>query len=314
MELDLKNKQILHELDRNAKTSYSELSKKIKLSKNSVINRINELERNETILGYNTLININNLGYTTYDIYLKFRNTSLETEQEIIHSLIKNKDVWLVAKVEGNINLSILISTKTPEEFNAIWTSIYEKIKPHITINRIAILLEYHHFTRGYLLGKPRDHTTIIGRRKNLAIDETDELILRTISKNARLPLLEISKKLGLNSRTIAHRIRNLEKEHVILGYKTNLNFRKLGYTYYKIMLTLNDLSIIPKLYSYIKEHKNAVYYDKFLGGADFEFDMELESFDAFVTFIDELKITFGNKIENYEYLNPTIIYKSTYY
>jgi len=76
--MDLKDRKILHELDKNARISASEIAKRIRLSKNSVINRIKRLEQEKIILGYNTLTNINNLGYTTYDIYLKFKDTSFE--------------------------------------------------------------------------------------------------------------------------------------------------------------------------------------------------------------------------------------------
>ena len=314
MKLDLKNKKILHELDKNARISFSEIATKIRLSKNSVINRIREMEKEEIILGYNALININNLGYTTYDIYLKFKGATLEKEKEIIDSLIKNKNVWLVAKVEGNINLSLLISTKTPEEFDNIWNKIYEGIKPFAKIIRVAILLEYHHFPRNYLLGNYLDETVIIGTRKNNKIDRTDEALLKALSQNARMSLLELSEKLKINPKTISSRLKRLEREEVILGYKINLNFRKIGYTYYKVMLQLNNLKIKSQLYNYIKANKNVIYYDKFIGGEDFEFDLEIESFEEFLNFMEDLKKKFKQAIEDYSYLNPTIIYKSSYY
>jgi len=314
MKLDLKDKKILHELDKNARISFSEIAKRIRLSKNSVINRIKELEKEEIILGYNTLININSLGYTTYDIYLKFKNTNYEKEKEIINKAIQNKGIWLVAKVEGNINLSLLISTKTPEEFDIVWNRFYEEIKPYVELNRIAILLEYHHFQRKYLLDKQIDKTTIIARRENKEIDGTDEKILRILSANARTSLLEIAKKLKLTTKTVAARIKRLEKDEIILGYRINLNFRKIGYTYYKMMIDLNNLSIKQRLYNHIRADKNVVYYDKFIGGKDFEFDLEMESFEKFLQFIDDLKKRFGSSISNYEYLNPTMIYKSQYF
>jgi len=314
MEIDLKDKRILYELDKNARISYSEIAKKIRLSKNSVINRIKEMERKEIILGYNTLININTLGHTTYDIYLKFKGTSLEQEQRIIAELVKNKNIWLVAKVEGNINLSLLISTKTPEEFNAIWKKIHEKIKPYVTVVRIAILLEYHHFPRKYLLDSNQGKTAVIGRRDNINLNKIEEQLLKALSENARVSILEISKKLKLTPKSISTKIKKLEKQEIILGYKANLNFRKLGRSYYKIMLDLNDLKIVPEIYDYIISNKNVVYFDKFIGGKDFEFDLEIDSFESFLNFMDELKKKFGKFINDYEYLNPTRIYKSQYF
>jgi len=314
MKLDLKNKRILHELDKNARISYSEIAKRIKLSKNSVIKRIKKMEKEQIILGYNALININNLGYTTYDIYLKFKGTTLEKEQQIIEDMIKHKDIWFVERVEGNISLSLLISTKTPEEFNEIWSKVYEKIKPYVELIRIAILLEYHHFTRRYLLDSHQKELIVIGKRGNSKIDKKDETLLKIISSDVRISLLDISSKLNLNTKSVMMRIKKLEKGEIILGYKLNLNLRKMGYNYYKIMLNLNDLKVIPKVYEYISKNKNVVYYDKFIGGKDFEFDLEIESFDKFVQFMMDLKKTFGKSIKDYEYINPTIIYKSSYF
>jgi DNA-binding Lrp family transcriptional regulator len=312
--MDLKNRRILHELDKNARLSYSEIAKRIKLSKNAVINRIKELEAQQIILGYNTIININSLGYTTYDIYLKLKSVSIEKENEIIGDLIKSKEVWLLAKVEGNVNLSLLISTKTPEEFNQIWESIYQKIKPNVELVRTSILLEYHHFPRKYLSDTVEKETVIIGKRNNVMIDKVDYTLLNELASNARISLLYLSQKLKLNPKTISLRIKKLEKEKVILGYRVNLNFRKMGYTYYKMLVNLNNLSIRTKMYNYVKHHRNVVYYDKFIGGTDFEFDLEVESFEVFVKFLEEFKNNFGAEISDYSYLNPTIIYKSEYF
>lgn len=314
MSLDLKDRKILHELDKNARIFYSEIAKRIRLSKNSVINRIRELEREGIILGYNALVNVNSIGYTTYDVYLKFKNTSSEKEKEIIDKAIANKDIWLVAKVEGNINLSLLISAKTPEEFEGIWAPFYAKVRPYVEVTRIALLLEYHHFQRKYLLEGAVDKTTIIGRRENKSIDDIDEKILRLLSADARMPLLELSRRTKLTTKTVAARIKRLEKERIILGYRANIHFGKMGYVYYKVMIDVKDLSLRRKMYEYIRSHKNVVYYDKFIGGKDFEFDMEVDSFATFLSCIDSLKQEFGEAINSIEYFNPTVIYKSEYF
>lgn len=312
--MDKKNLMILHELDKNGRISYSKIGKTIQLSKNSVINRIKDMEKENIILGYNALINVNSLGYTTYDIYLKFKDTRAEDEERIVQKAIENKHIWLVAKIEGSVNLSLLISTKTPEEFDKIWQLFYQETKPYVEVQRIAILLEYHHFRRKYLADKKTDTVTIIAKRGTKEVDQTDEEILRILSNDARTPLTEIAKQAGLTTKAASYRIKRLEKEDIILGYSANLHFQKLGYAYYKLMITLNDLSIHDELYEYLKNNKNCVFYDKFIGGKDFEFDLEVESFEKFLTFINQLKERFGNAIHDYEYLNPTMIHKTNYF
>src|SRR3989344_5424821 len=314
MHLDLKDRKILYELDKNARISFSEIAKRIHLSKNSVIKRITKLEEEKIILDYNGLININQLGYSTYDIYLKFQDTTPNREQEIIDLAIKNRRVWFVGKIEGSVNLVILISTKTPEEFYEIWDSIYRKIRRNVKVVRIAVLLEYHHFTKDYLLGKDSSQRIVekIGKKEYVEVDKTDLHILKILSHNARISLLDLSTKLNITPKTIRSRIKKLEREKVILGYKINLNFQKIGYEYYKVLLTLNDLEIREDLYAWILGKPNVVYFDKFLKGADFEFDVEIDSFEKFVLFLDNLKKDFKGSIKETEWFTPIKIYKSS--
>ena len=316
MHLDLKDRKILYELDKNARISFSEIAKRIHLSKNSVIKRITKLEEEKIILDYNGLININQLGYSTYDIYLKFQDTTPNREQEIIDLAIKNRRVWFVGKIEGSVNLVILISTKTPEEFYEIWDSIYRKIRRNVKVVRIAVLLEYHHFTKDYLLGKDSSQRIVekIGKKEYVEVDKTDLHILKLLSHNARISLLDLSTKLNITPKTIRSRIKKLEREKVILGYKINLNFQKIGYEYYKVLLTLNDLEIREDLYAWILGKPNVVYFDKFLNGADFEFDVEIDSFEKFVLFLDNLKKDFKGSIKETEWFTPIKIYKSSYF
>lgn len=316
MKLDVKDRKILYELDRDARVSFSEIAKKIRLSKNSVINRIKDLEKEQIILGYNTLINVNQLGYATYDVYLKFQDTTPEKEKEIIDLAIKNKNVWLVSKVEGEVNLSLLISTKTPEEFYNIWDKIYREIKKNVELIRIAILLEYHHFTREYLLDKDTSGRSLvaIGKKEYIEIDEIDVKLLKILSDNARISLIDLAEKLKMTSKSIRERMRKLESKKIILGYKVNLNFQKLGYDYYKLLISLNDLDIRDRMYSWIRNNPNVVYFDKFVNGADFEFDVEIDSFEGFVSLLDNIKRDFRGAIKEIQWFKPLIIYKSSYF
>ncbi|MEK6825322.1 MAG: Lrp/AsnC family transcriptional regulator [Nanoarchaeota archaeon] len=316
MKIDVKDRKILYELDKNARISYSEISKRVRLSKNSVIERIKKLEGQNIILSYNGLININQIGYSTYDVYLKFQNTTPKKEEEIINLMMKNKRVWFVGKLEGSVNLVLLISTKTPEEFYEIWDSIYRKIRKNVKVVRIAILLEYHHFTKDYLLGRDSSQRKVekIGKKEYVEVDATDMHIMKILSHNARISFLELSIRLNISPKTVRNRIRRLEKDNVILGYKTNLNFQLLGYEYYKVFLTLNNLEIREALYGWILRNPHVVYFDKFLNGADFEFDIEIGSFKEFVKILDDLKRDFKGAIKEIEWFNVIKIYKSSYF
>jgi len=57
-----------------------------------------------------------------------------------------------------------------------------------------------------------------------------DRNILRCLYRNARLPLREISEKLGVSVSTVSARIKAMENEKIILGYIPLLDPEKLGY------------------------------------------------------------------------------------
>ncbi len=61
-------------------------------------------------------------------------------------------------------------------------------------------------------------------------IDKLNWLILEALQNNARMPLTEISKKVGLSSPSIAERIQKMEDLGIIKGYRATLDMEALGY------------------------------------------------------------------------------------
>ncbi len=62
-------------------------------------------------------------------------------------------------------------------------------------------------------------------------LDETDMRILGELSADARTSLAELGRRVGLSSPAVAERIKRLEREGVISGYRADINPRSLGYT-----------------------------------------------------------------------------------
>jgi Lrp/AsnC family leucine-responsive transcriptional regulator len=63
----------------------------------------------------------------------------------------------------------------------------------------------------------------------NKTIDRIDKNILVELQKNGRLSNVELSKRVGLSPTPCLERVKRLEKEEYISGYKAILNPHKLG-------------------------------------------------------------------------------------
>ena len=66
---------------------------------------------------------------------------------------------------------------------------------------------------------------------QNLHIDGIDKSILRALMKDARTPILEIARQVGISGAAIHQRLRKLENSELISGSKFIISPKVLGYT-----------------------------------------------------------------------------------
>lgn len=65
----------------------------------------------------------------------------------------------------------------------------------------------------------------------NLTLDGIDKKILRRLMEDARTPILEIARSIGISGAAIHQRLRKLEKTGLLAGSKFVINPRVLGYS-----------------------------------------------------------------------------------
>lgn len=88
-----------------------------------------------------------------------------------------------------------------------------------------------------------------------------DQTIVDLLETNARISYTDIAKKLGISETAVRKRIRKLEEEEIILGYKANINYKKLGFSnrivmgvdtypkdYFSVLNKLKDMDFVKNL------------------------------------------------------------------
>jgi DNA-binding Lrp family transcriptional regulator len=297
VKLDLKDKKILFELDKNSRQSNSEIAKRVGLNKNTVNYKINRMTQEGVIKGYYSVIDSSKLGYFSIRIYLKFFNTNQEDEKKMIEWLNNQKIVGVLAKIETIYDLVIMCWVKSIYEFEDFLQEFKKKFRKHFWQEKVHIFSKVLHFKRKYLLSQKKEYNEepeTIGGKETSDFDELDLKILRLLAKNARMPLIDISTKLKTPERTIAFRIKQLEKKKIIQGYRINLELQKIGFEYYKLNFILNDFSKYEELENFCKIHENVIYIDKTLEELDFEIDVEIKDKQELLRLISEIKEKFS--------------------
>ena len=121
-----------------------------------------------------------------------------------------------------------------------------------------------------------------------------------------RQSLIDIAEKVGSSIETVRRRITELEKKKVIVGYKIDLDLPKLGYQGYRVDFSLNSVSKIDELFTYIKHHKYFYQINKSIGGADLETEIVVKDLAHLLAILEETVSQFKDVIKNYEYMGYT--------
>jgi len=243
--LDLKDRKIMYELDINSRQSYHEIAKKVGLSKDSVIYRIKKLQEDGIIKQFHTIIDVGKLGFTSFRLYLKLQNTTPEKEAEIIEFLKKQKIVTWIVSIDGEYDLGMWIVTKSIKEMNELWKELLEKYVNYLDKRWLTIFTRVSYFPRAYLLEKKQnfDEYVFITEPEEIDLDQKDIELLKFIAPDSRISVLDLSKKLKITPKTVSSRIKELERKKVIVGYRTLFDLEKLGYQYFKLHISLHNVT-----------------------------------------------------------------------
>ena len=314
LELDKKDRDLLYLLDVDGRLTYSQLAKRTKMSKQLVKYRIGRLEKEGFIKGYFPMIDTSKLGYTTFRLYLKFRNITPTRKEEIIEYLKKQKSIWAVVLISGKWDIALGISVKDIYGYYEVWEEILKKYLSNITDYKVSIYSPIYHYTKAYLIEKEDESKVrILGGNEKTSFDELDIKILNKLSKNARTSLVDISNELKQSAELISFRIRQLEKKGIIQGYRAMIDVEKFGYEFYKAEIRLSSYENINQILSFCHRHKNIYQVDKTIGGETIDIEFHVKSLKEMLAIIGELEKYFPKTIDWFDYITVLSEEKTTY-
>jgi DNA-binding Lrp family transcriptional regulator len=309
--LDLKDKKILYELDLNSRQSFHQIAKKVGLSKDSIIYRVNKLKQDGIIKQFHTVIDVNKLGYISFRLYLKLQNTTPKKEQEIINFLKKQKIVVWMVSIDGKYDLGIWALTKSLRNMNDLWKRLLDQYVNYIDERWLTILTDVKSFPRSFLLDQKQnlEEFDYITSNPRAEVDAKDIEIIRILAPDSRISCLEVAKRVGLTPKTVISRIKILEEKKVIVGYRTRFDMEKIGYQYFKLQIDLQNTTREEKLKfrQFVKQHPNIIHDEKILGGNDLDIELQVKGIKEYREILEEIKAKFSKMIKDHRHM---IFYK----
>ncbi|MBI4895880.1 MAG: Lrp/AsnC family transcriptional regulator [Candidatus Aenigmarchaeota archaeon] len=320
IKLDVKDRKILYELDKDARQSVSKIAKKVGLSTDAVNYRIKQLVKNKAIFKFMALMDTAKLGFTTYKIFYRFQNTTIEKENEIIKYLVDRQRTQYITTTEGLFDLNVNILSSSVKDLETILVEITKKFGQYIAERQVNIIVEAFFFFRDYFIEKKKSEIRkpmyFGSENKEIKIDEKDKLILKELGNDARISAVDISKKAGLSSDAIIQRIRKLENSGIIQNYVLYPNSESFGNKSYFILLKFRDLEDEEerKFFTYCRLNPNIWFYAKMIGQWDCVIDIDVENDEEFKEILTNIKKDFSKILREYNIFKFTKTYKFNQY
>ena len=303
--LDLRDKKILFELDKNSRASLSDLSKKLKTSKEVVHYRLKKLIDEKIILRFHTITSLYRFGFTAYKVYLRLSDCSKEDLDKLINYLLTNKDVFWFGTCNGRWDLIFGTTSKNLEDFMVIQDKVMHRFGKFIQEKGLSISRENLQYNRRWMYN---DDSPVIEfnfgeRESKIDLDEKDKKILSAISTQSRKTIVEIAQETKLSIDIVRYRLKVMEKEGIIKGYKCLLNPNKLGFVTCKAFVFFKNITEEKKkeFINYVKNIKNTINIITTFAAWDLEIMFETKSYEDYFFIMEGIKEKFKEIIRNYE-------------
>jgi Lrp/AsnC family transcriptional regulator, leucine-responsive regulatory protein len=303
--LDMKDKKLLFALDLHGREPNSALAKKIGLSTQGVDYKLAVLEKLGVISGYYPVIEIGRLGYFYCRLFFKWQNLTEEKEAELFEQLVAEPRINWIVKLDGAYDLVLAAYMKTLEDFKRLSEDLLERYGFFIMEKKESIGLSLVHMNNRYLVEGHSEELIMKGTPDEMPLDLTDKKLLMLLSKNARASMVELARNMKISPKVVAYRLRKLERNGIILGYRPNINYEKIGYVHYKILFYLSNVKRkeLLKFKSYLRTLPELVYIVEQVGVADVDIELMLPKDASLFSFLKKVKFYVPGLIRDYEIL-----------
>ena len=319
--LDKIDRKLLYLLDRNSRSPLSTLSRKTSLTKEALHYRLRNLKEHGFISKFYTIINPAKFGFYFFKIYLQLQNTTEEIEHKLIDYLQAHSRYGWSCFCSGRWDMIIGIWAEDPIDFESFFLSEFLEhfgdyiLAKEVSTTKYNIQQNRHWLAPHDLVNDELIPSVIGGKTEQAKLDETDHEILRIIANNARMPITKIATLAKTTQTVVTHRIRNLEREGIILAYRINFDLENYGYVFCKAFIYLKntDQKRIKQFVEYCKENKNIRRISTTFGRWDAELEFEVPNFEYFHGSMREMKHKFGDLIKSYDTVLISHEYKADF-
>ncbi len=301
--LDKKNLKLLSVVDKDPLMLVSKIAKKIGVSRQVAEYRLHQLEENNTIYAFYTLVDVSKLGYSLFRVHFRLKNVTSQKYETFAQKLFLDYPAMWVGFVSGEFDLIYDLFARNHQEFEFMLSSIIKEHKEMIQSYESFVVLNISMYNYNYFVNSTQMRRKILFNQDTqlIEVDDKDKAILQQIKNNARMPYEAIGRKVGLTRNAVKYRINRLEELKIISGYLMIVDFHHLKKQSFKIFIRYNPQKREQEkdLLDCIKESYGVLATLQLFGKWDLDIEIQKSDIKELQEYIIELRNKF-EIIENY--------------
>ena len=311
--LDIKDKQILYLLSRDARMPAPQIAKQVHLSKDAILYRMRQLEQKKVIQKYTTVVDLKKLGYRTHIIFLEFNQFDSKTEQHILSFLIAFPYTIWVTTSSGKWDVFIDVVSKTAEQFDELLTTILNKIGSLLHSYEVLETIKEYQYDHKYLDQKTTQKQT---KKIEYTLDNLDFQLLSSLSQHARNSSIELAFSLKISHDKVSYRLKKLLQSGYIQQFSILIDFDTVPISCYNCFFQFTQLNKVKenKIIHFFQSRKEVLYFAKTAGKYNFNADLIVSNASELKSFMIALRQQFGDILSSRDTFLMFSQYKNDYF
>jgi len=266
--LDTLDRKILQTLESDARQSKTKIAAQLRTSKTVVSYRINRLEKNGVIKGYQYISNQAALGLLSFGLLIRFQGLSLQEQQYILARMRLSKKFDWVTATNGKWDAIAVAIKGSTFSFNRLLDEFFAQYGVYIKEYNFYIDYEGSISAHNYLYNEPFSSATAYRHLgANIVLSDTETAVYKKLQINPLLSLLSIAKQLNKTYDTIQLKYRSLVTKGILARPVPIVNCRAVGYEDTLCLYNLApNTERVSRLLALCVAHPNIVRYSRCLG------------------------------------------------
>lgn len=305
MEVTENYERVLHQLEIESRRSYTEIGRRIDVSKQSVSYAVKTMKEENTIKSFYPLIDYSKLGFNAFIVLLRLENYSEPIQRQVREEIEENPMSSWLDTVSGGWDIAAYFvapnNSKFNKKFKVMLSNLSGEVKDYEIMSSVVIHEMGRKYLRDYSLEDEIGDKVIGGDRKRVEIDETMHKILYQLNKDPKKPSVEIAQECDVTAKTVANRISELREKKLIRAIRPVLGLEDTSINSKLVFLKLDPHQSHneDELKDYCDKHSNVVQLIKLLGDYDMMLRVEADE-RRLENIVNSIRENFGDMISDY--------------